>query len=130
MPKSHSLAQGLYTPLLTPQGSWLDVRMDFILGVPRTQQNKDSILVVVNGFSQMAHFIPCHKTNDACHMADLYFKEVVRLHGIPLSIVFISNLKFLSHFGSPCGGSRGLMSGLALFAILKQMAEHRWSTGY
>ena len=88
MSKSHSLPHGLYTPLTTPQGSWLDVSMDFMLGLLRTQHNKDSIFVVVARFSKMAHFIPCHKTNHASHVADLYFKEVVRLYTTPPSIVF------------------------------------------
>ena len=43
MAKSHALPQGLYTPLPTPQGPWLDVSMDFILGLPHTQRDKDSI---------------------------------------------------------------------------------------
>jgi len=46
--KSHSLSNGLYTPLPTPQGPWLGVSMDFVLGIPRTQCNKDSIMVVVD----------------------------------------------------------------------------------
>lgn len=96
--KSHPLPHGLYTPLPVHTLSWVDVSMDFIIGLPKTQRNKYSIFVVVEPFSKMTHFILDNKTNDATHIVVLYLKKVMRLHGIPWSIVSDRDTKFLSHF--------------------------------
>jgi len=96
--KSYSFAHGLYTRSPIPTHPWADVSIDFILGFPRTHRNKDSIFVVVDRFCKMSHFISSNKTNDATHIAGLYFREVARLHGIPRSIVSNWDTKFLIRF--------------------------------
>ena len=72
--------------------------MDFVSGLPLNPSKKDSIRVIVDRLTKSAHFIPIHMTYKMEKLAELYIQEVVRLHGIPSSIVSDRDPRFTSKF--------------------------------
>ncbi|KAL0537606.1 hypothetical protein IC582_026589 [Cucumis melo] len=89
---------GLLQPLSIPEWKWENVSMDFITGLPRTLRGFMVIWVVVDRLTKSAHFVPGKSTYTASKWAQLYMSEIVRLHGVPVSIVSDRDARFTSKF--------------------------------
>ena len=72
--------------------------MDFVVGLPKTTNGHDAIWVIVDRLTKSAHFLPIKITYSLEQLADLYVKEVVRLHGVLVSIISDRNSRFTSAF--------------------------------
>ena len=72
--------------------------MDFVTGLPRTQRQHDAIWVIVDRLTKSAHFLPINVEDSLEKLAKLYVDEIVRLHGVPVSIVSDRDPRFTSRF--------------------------------
>ena len=79
----HQRPAGLLQPLQIPVWKWEEISMDFIVGLPRTQAGYDSIWVIVDRLTKVAHFIPVKTTHSSARLAELYMSRIVCLHGVP-----------------------------------------------
>jgi hypothetical protein len=91
------MTPGLLHPLHIPNQKWEEISMDFIDGLPMSD-GKDKILVVVDRLTKYAHFIGIKRTNSAKQIAEIFCKNVYKLHGFPKSLLVIEmqNLKVIS----------------------------------
>ena len=102
----HRLA-GLLRPLEIPEWKWDDISMDFVVGLPRTQKGNDAIWVIVDRLTKVAHFIPVRETFRVPRLAQLYIDHILRLHGVPKSIISDRGPQFTSLFWKELQGCLG-----------------------
>ncbi|KAL4034919.1 hypothetical protein IC575_003591 [Cucumis melo] len=95
-PRQHPA--GLLQPLSVPEWKWESVSMDFIMGLPKTLRGYTVIWVVVDRLTKSAHFVPGKSTYTASKWGQLYMTEIVRLHGVPVSIISDRDARFTSKF--------------------------------
>jgi hypothetical protein len=74
-------------PLSIPKWKWDQIAMDFVIGLPRATSGQDAIWVVIDRLTKSAHFVPYKTTDSMQKMNELYIREIVRLHGVLVSIV-------------------------------------------
>jgi hypothetical protein len=110
----HKRPAGLLQPLEIPKWKWEHITMDFVVGLPRSPRGKDAIWVVVDRLTKSAHFIPMKTTNSSQELVPLYLKEVVRLHGMPKSIVSDRDSKFISKFWQSLHDAMGTKLSLSV----------------
>ena len=94
----HQRPAGMLKPLEIPEWKWDSISMDFVSGLPKMSRGQDAIWVIMDKLTKSAHFIPVSMRYKMERLTKLYIREVVRLHGIPLSIVSDRDLRFTSQF--------------------------------
>ncbi|PNY01683.1 retrotransposon-related protein [Trifolium pratense] len=94
----HQKPSGLLQPMFVPEWKWDSIAMDFVSGLPRTVKGNDSIWVIVDRLTKSAHFIAFKTGTSIPKLAEMYVDQIVRLHGVPSSIVSDRDPRFTSRF--------------------------------
>jgi hypothetical protein len=94
----HQRLAGLLQPLKIPEQKWEEIGMNFIVGLPRTSAGYDSIWVIVDRLTKVAHFIPVKTTYSGAKLVELYMARIVCLHGVPKKIVSDRGSQFTSRY--------------------------------
>ena len=94
----HQKPTGLLQSLPIPQWKWERITMDFVVGLPRCRNGHDTLWVIVDRLTKSAHFLPIRNSDSLDKLAQLYVREIIRLHGTPVSIVSDRDPRFTSRF--------------------------------
>ncbi|KAI5338600.1 hypothetical protein L3X38_017882 [Prunus dulcis] len=89
---------GLLQPLPIPEWKWEHLTMDFVFKLPRTQNKHDGVWVIVDRLTKSAHFLPVRANYTLNKLAKIFIDEMVRLHGVPVSIISYRDPWFTSRF--------------------------------
>ncbi|KAJ9545159.1 hypothetical protein OSB04_024866 [Centaurea solstitialis] len=96
----HQRPHGKLQPLDIPVWKWEHITMDLITKLPRTSRNVDAIWVIVDRLTKSAHFIAINESSSSEKLADIYVKEIVARHGVPVTIISDRDVRFTSRFWS------------------------------
>jgi hypothetical protein len=94
----HQRPTGLLYPLKIPEWKWKEIGMEFITGLSRTSKGYDSIWVIVDRLTKVAHFIPVKTTYKVSQLAELYMARIVSLHSVPKKIILDRGSQFTPRF--------------------------------
>ena len=94
----HQRPGGTLQPLDIPVWKLEHATMDFVTGLPKTRRKNDAVWVIVDRLTKFVHFLPMRANLPLTQLAELYVSEIVRLHGIHVSIVSDQDTQFTSRF--------------------------------
>ena len=94
----HQKPAGKIELLPIPVWKWEKITMDFVTGLPRTQRQHDAIRVIVDRLTKSTHFLLVSHDDPLDKLAQLYVEEIIRLHGVPITIVSNRDPRFTSRF--------------------------------
>ncbi|KAJ6791910.1 uncharacterized protein M6B38_241920 [Iris pallida] len=94
----HQRTAGLLQPLPIPEWKWEHLTMDFVTGLSRTQRGNNDIWVIVDRLTKSARFLPFRVGQSTEVLAEIYMRQIVSQHGVPVSIVSDRDTRFTSHF--------------------------------
>ena len=94
----HQKPAGPLQSLPIPEWKWEHITMDFVVGLPNSPRGCNAIWVIVDRLTKSAHFLPVKTTYSLSKYANLYIAEIIRLHGMPVSIVSDRDPRFVSKF--------------------------------
>ena len=98
MKEKHWYPTSLLHPNEVLEWKWQVISMDFVQGLPMTQKRHNTILVVVDRLTKVAHFIPGNLSDGALEIAHKFIKEISRLHGVLEKIISDRDARITSKF--------------------------------